>query len=71
MAPLRVKVGERFLGCAGAGVSSTLTGPGCGLSEVLITGDRSAALDDRAAPICPPGPVPTMSRASVSAGSCR
>jgi hypothetical protein len=45
------------------GVWSVMTGPGCGLSEVLTTGDRLAALDDRAAPTCPPGPV--TSRLSV------
>src|SRR5215831_17821284 len=42
------------------------TGPGSGWSEVPVTGRRPAALDDRVAPECPPGPA-----SWASAASCR
>src|SRR5215472_1569089 len=33
------------------------TGPGSGWSEVPVSGGRPAALDNRVAPECPPGPA--------------
>ena len=41
--------------CVLSGVASGAAGPGSDLSEVLINGDLSAALDFVAAPECPPG----------------
>ena len=42
---------------AGGGSSVVSAGPGSGWSEVPMPGGRSAALDNRVAPECPPGPV--------------
>ena len=40
-----------------SGVASVAAGPGSDLSEVLINGDLSAALDFVVAPECPSGPA--------------
>src|SRR5438067_1268296 len=42
---------------AGGGGSVLGAGPGSGWSEVPVPGGRPAALDNRVAPECPPGPV--------------
>src|SRR5215472_19187227 len=44
-------------GPAGGGDRVADTGPGSGWSEVPVTGRRPAALDNRVAPECPPGPA--------------
>jgi len=54
--------------CSGGGGSVLGAGPGSGWSEVPVPGGRPAALDDRVAPECPPGPA---SRAAASVTSCR
>lgn len=46
-------------------------GPGSGLSEEPTTGVRSAALDVRVAPECPPGPARSLFLVAASAASCR
>ena len=51
---------------AGGGGSVVDAGPGRGWSEVPMTGGRSAALDNRVAPECPPGPVCRGGRASAA-----
>ena len=73
MASLRANAPERRppLCQAGAvatrtsGVASVAAGPGSDLSEVLATGDRSAALDFVAAPECPPGPAALRSASAT------
>src|SRR5215470_6693640 len=42
---------------SGGGGSVVGAGPGSGWSEVPVTGRRPAALDNRVAPECPPGPA--------------
>jgi len=48
-------------------------GPGCGLSEVPMSGVRSVALESRAAPECPPEPASSTAlvRSLASATSWR
>jgi site-specific DNA recombinase len=59
----------RAAGVAGvaAGRSSVWgAGPGSGWSEVPMSGGRSAALDNRVAPECPPGPACCASASAAS-----
>src|SRR5450432_2183021 len=66
MAPVPGPAG--FLAGTGAG-SVESAGPGSGWSEEPMSGVRSAALDDRAAPDCPPGPACSIARTAASATS--
>ena len=55
----------------GGGGSVEGAGPGSGLSEEPMSGVRSAALDFRVVPECPPGPACSIAGVRASATSWR